>query len=294
MTAAAASGSTPGPASEPGQGRHRGRRRPRRRRPAALAGGTAALIVASAAGYLTLASPGGPASADSRSSPHSSSTPDAAGAPAGPDTAARSRSHALTRTFTEIPGLGPATRAAVPASSRQVLVARGRSKDSSQTTAALWTRTDDGRWRPGEVWSAHNALRGWTRHHHVNDLRSPIGVFTLSDAGGYRADPGSALPYHRSTGFTIGGTGFRGEALRGSFDYVVAIDYNRVPGSSPLDPRQPMGPWRGGGIWLHVDHGGPTHGCVTLPERQMAELLRTLSPHDHPVIVMGDHDSLAK
>ena len=61
------------------------------------------------------------------------------------------------------------------------------------------------------------------------------------------------------------GTGFDGESLAGAFDYVIAIDYNRKRGMSPRDWTRPMGESRGGGIWLHVDHGGPTEGCVSLP-----------------------------
>lgn len=44
---------------------------------------------------------------------------------------------------------------------------------------------------------------------------------------------------------------------------------------------------------MHVDHGGPTHGCVSVSAVHMIELLRTLDPADHPVIVMGDAASLA-
>lgn len=63
----------------------------------------------------------------------------------------------------------------------------------------------------------------------------------------------------------VSGEGFDGEQLEGSFDYVVAIDYNRTPGVTPLDQERPLGQERGGGIWIHVDHGGPTQGCVSLP-----------------------------
>jgi L,D-peptidoglycan transpeptidase YkuD (ErfK/YbiS/YcfS/YnhG family) len=75
---------------------------------------------------------------------------------------------------------------------------------------------------------------------------------------------------------------------------VVAINYNRRPGTSPLDGDRPLGAGRGGGIWFHVDHGGPTHGCVTLSEEHMRDLLTTLDPALHPVVVMGDAASLAR
>ncbi|MFI5812505.1 L,D-transpeptidase family protein [Streptomyces sp. NPDC051643] len=191
------------------------------------------------------------------------------------------------------PGLGPRTLAAIPAKARQVVLVTGRGRNSPISEVALYRRTDTG-WAPGAEWPAHNALRGWTDDHHAGDLRSPIGVFALTDAGGLLADPGSKLPYDRSGGFTTVGTGFEGEPLAGSFDYVVAINYNREPGTSPLDWTRPLGAGRGGGIWLHVDHGGPTHGCVSLAQRHMKELLLTLDPAQHPVVVMGDATSLTR
>ena len=55
-----------------------------------------------------------------------------------------------------------------------------------------------------------------------------------------------------------------------------------------------MGAKRGGGVWLHVDHGGPTHACVSVAKAHMKELLRTLDPDRHPVVVMGYADWLAQ
>jgi L,D-peptidoglycan transpeptidase YkuD (ErfK/YbiS/YcfS/YnhG family) len=193
----------------------------------------------------------------------------------------------------QLAGVGPRTLARIPQQTRQVVLVTGRSRDSSDATVVLYRRTADGGWKPGAAWPAHNAKDGWTTDHHAGDLRSPIGVFTLSDAGGLRSDPGTRLPYHHSGGFDIGGRGFRGEPLAGSFDYVVAIDYNRATGVTPLDWTRPMGASRGGGIWLHVDHGGPTHGCVSVSESHMKQLLATLDPALHPVVVMGDAASLA-
>jgi L,D-peptidoglycan transpeptidase YkuD (ErfK/YbiS/YcfS/YnhG family) len=75
---------------------------------------------------------------------------------------------------------------------------------------------------------------------------------------------------------------------------VVAIDYNRVPGTSPLDEERPLGSDKGGGVWIHVDHDGPTQACISLPRDAMRELLRALDPGKQPVIVMGPADELAR
>lgn len=195
----------------------------------------------------------------------------------------------------EIPGLGPRTRAAIPAGARQAFVVTGESADSNRSAAVLYTR--DGLaadWRAVHTpWPAHNALNGWTAEHWEGDLRSPVGVFTLTAAGGRLDPPATAFPYDLSPDFAVTGEGFHGEPLEGSFDYVIAIDYNRLPGTSPLDHTRPLGQERGGGIWIHVDHGGPTQGCVSVTEDRMKELLGLLDPAQEPVIVMGDAASLS-
>ena len=272
------------------RGRHR-LRRPRRtaRKGVMMAAAGAVGLAALGAGYVVLGRQGGTVAAADDGGHKAASPPSATTrAPAGPGTLGSRDDQPLA-----IPGLGPRTRAAIPAASTQVLVASGKSKNSPDTVVTLWTRTKDGHWHSGASWPAHNALHGWTTSHHAGDLHSPIGVFTLHDAGGFDANPGSKLPYHHSSSFRAGGTGFDGEPLDDAFDYVIAIDYNRVPGTSPLDGTQPLGSGRGGGIWVHVDHGGPTHGCVSVSAAHMVELLRTLSPAAHPVIVMGDRASLA-
>ncbi|MEU0288068.1 L,D-transpeptidase family protein [Streptomyces sp. NPDC052492] len=208
-----------------------------------------------------------------------------------PGAAGTAQGRPATEAPAVIPGLGPRTRAWIPADARQVVVVTGRDRDANHSQAVLYRHTGTG-WAAGAAWPARNALRGWTDDHWAGDLRSPIGVYTLSDAGGRLPDPGTRLPYDRSEGFTVSGTGFEGEPLEGSFDYVVAIDYNREPGTSPLDLTRPLGGDRGGGIWLHVDHDGPTQGCVSLKKEHMRDLLLALDPEAHPVVVMGDAASL--
>ncbi|MFF3753563.1 L,D-transpeptidase family protein [Streptomyces sp. NPDC002018] len=193
----------------------------------------------------------------------------------------------------EIEGLGPETRSRIPQTAGQAVVVRGADADSDRSVVMVYERDPVTGWRrtSGE-WPAHNAREGWTDDHVEGDLRSPIGVFDLTDAGGKLPDPGSKLPYDRGRAFEAEGTGFEGESLEGTFDYVIAINYNRVPGTTPLDWTRPLGQEKGGGIWLHVDHGGPTQGCVALPRPRMRELLRTLDPAKRPVVVMGDAASL--
>ncbi|WP_406054924.1 hypothetical protein OG462_05340 [Streptomyces sp. NBC_01077] len=194
-----------------------------------------------------------------------------------------------------LPGVGPATQAFVPDGTTQALVVTGATADDNTSTATLYERDPAGRW--SEVagsWPAHNALRGWTADHTAGDLRTPIGVFRLGDAGGRLPDPGSRLPYDQDDEFEISGTGFSGEPLEGSFDHVIAIDYNRVPGRTPLDRERPLGDEKGGGVWIHVDHGGPTQACIALEREPLRELIRALDPAKEPVVVMGPASELAR
>lgn len=227
-----------------------------------------------------------------------SSPPPPAGGPshAADNAAARPGPPAAQRAHPgEIPALGTRTRALVPDGTDQALVVTGRAAYSSDSTATMYERDPVRGWMAvAGPWKARNALKGWTDEHWAGDKRSPIGVFGLTDAGGRLPNPGTKLPYHQSEEFLATGRGFRGETLAGSFDYVIAINYNRASGLSPLDEQRPMGWDRGGGVWIHVDHDGPTQACVSLGPDHMRELLRRLDPAKRPVIVMGDGESLAR
>ncbi len=189
----------------------------------------------------------------------------------------------------QIPQVGGQVRRQIPADSRQVVAVYGTGKDSAEATATLFAKRADG-WHGVRTWAAHNGRKGWTSDHHEGDKRSPVGVFTLSDAGGVLSDPDARLPYTASASFQA--PHYWPKPYWHDFDYVIAIDYNRLRGTAPTDPTRPEGQAKGGGIWLHMDHGSGTSGCVSLPKAAMAYLLRTLDPGRHPVIVMGDRADL--
>ncbi|MFW6693329.1 hypothetical protein [Streptomyces sp. MAR4 CNX-425] len=189
-----------------------------------------------------------------------------------------------------LPGVGARLNDEVPAGSRQAVAVYGEGPDSPDATVVLYEKS--GRdWRRLGSWPGHNGKKGWTPDHREGDKRSPVGVFTLSDAGGVLADPGAKLPYTRSPAFAAPRSW--PESYWNDFDLVIAIDYNRVRGTSPLDPTRPRGQEEGGSIWFHLDHGSGTSGCVSIPRAGMTELLTTLDPEKDPVAVMGDRASLA-
>ena len=190
---------------------------------------------------------------------------------------------------TRIPGIGDRLHRRIPANSGQVVAVYGDGRNSADSTAVLYTRHGSV-WDRTRGWTAHNGKKGWTADHHEDDRRSPIGVFTLSDAGGVLADPGARLPYTRDASFAAP----RWWAMSHwhDFDYVIAIDYNRLKGTPPDDPTRPQGDAKGGSIWLHMDHGSGTSACVSVSKPAMRYLLRTLDPRLNPVVVMGDRDDL--
>ncbi|MGW1268374.1 L,D-transpeptidase family protein [Streptomyces sp. NPDC002491] len=188
-----------------------------------------------------------------------------------------------------IPGVGDRLQRRIPAGARQVVAVYGDGRDSADSTVVLYAEHGPN-WVRVRSWPGHNGKKGWALGHRAGDNRSPVGVFTLTDAGGVLVDPGSRLPYTRSASFAAPRWWARSHWH--DFDYVIAIDYNRVKGSPPDDPRRPEGEERGGGIWLHMDHGSGTSACVSLPKAGMEYLLRTLDPDRHPVVVMGDRAAL--
>ncbi|MET8077769.1 hypothetical protein [Streptomyces sp. NPDC005303] len=190
---------------------------------------------------------------------------------------------------TRVPGVGDRLQRRIPVASRQVVAVYGDGKDSPDATVVLYTKRGSG-WHRVRGWPAHNGRKGWTTDHHEGDRRSPVGVFTLSDAGGVLPAPGARLPYTRSA--AIAAPRWWPKSYWHDFDHVIAIDYNRVEGTPPNNQTRPGGYAKGGGIWLHLDHGGGTSACVSVSRSAMRYLLRTLDPDRHPVVVMGDRADL--
>ncbi len=214
--------------------------------------------------------------------------PSSAPAPPATEAGGSPQPHAVP-----VPGLGPQTTARIPADTSQVLVASAPGADS-ETGALRVYRFEDGSWTKLKTFDFHNGTNGWLKDRREGDKTSPIGVFTLSDAGGHLPDPGTKLPYSHEPGLSSSAAVAYGEEYSRVFDYVIAIDYNRVPGTPPTDRTRPLGWDKGGGIWLHLDHDSGTNGCVTLKEEDLRWLLRTLDPDAHPHIAMGPAAELGK
>jgi L,D-peptidoglycan transpeptidase YkuD (ErfK/YbiS/YcfS/YnhG family) len=174
----------------------------------------------------------------------------------------------------------------VPAGSGQAVIVRSPSMSSTTNTMSLWIRTAAGWRQTGTLMAGHDGERGWSAYRKAGDRQTPTGVYSLTAAGGRLPSPGTREQYEHSSSYFHTAGHFLGHNTFGVFDYVVAIDFNRVAGSPVSSTAQPWGPGPGGDIWLHVDNGAPTLGCVTVAEQNMVMILRWLNPAQHPVIVL--------
>src|SRR5699024_7783717 len=133
-----------------------------------------------------------------------------------------------------VPGLKQEYADQIPQETSQVLVATSPDAKSEESTLSFY-RFDDEEWTKLKTFSTHNGSNGWLEDRHEGDRTTPIGVFTLSDAGGYRPDPGTELPYTQDDNLPSSATVAYGPDYASVFDYIIAIDYNRVPGNPPTD-----------------------------------------------------------
>jgi L,D-peptidoglycan transpeptidase YkuD (ErfK/YbiS/YcfS/YnhG family) len=147
----------------------------------------------------------------------------------------------------------------------------------------------------GEVGSG-----GLTTHPSEHRPVTPIGSFTLTQAFGAEANPGTDLPYLRTTSadwwisqpgplyntrqrcsshcqFTQAAPNEHLFYETPAYDYAVVIDYNTGP----------IRQGAGSAFFLHVSNGRPTAGCVSIPQDRLITLLRWLKPAAHPRIVIG-------
>jgi L,D-peptidoglycan transpeptidase YkuD (ErfK/YbiS/YcfS/YnhG family) len=173
----------------------------------------------------------------------------------------------------------------------------------------LW-QLEDGCWaRVGGPWSGWLGAHGFSDHHQEGDATTPTGLYRFGPiVYGNAANPGTKLPYHRlvcgdwwdedptSVAYNTFQHVFCGQAppFRGgsealwtetaAYPSFAVIEYNAGP----------VVPDAGSAIFLHADTGGPTNGCVSLPQTDLDYLLRWLDPADSPSIVMGPSTEIAR
>jgi L,D-peptidoglycan transpeptidase YkuD (ErfK/YbiS/YcfS/YnhG family) len=158
-------------------------------------------------------------------------------------------------------------------------------------------------------WPAWLGQRGVSEHKREGDRTTPSGAFGFQRVMyGVAANPGVRYGYHRIVcgdwwvedsrspyynRFRHVRCGARppfritSEDMSRSptaYRHFAVIDYNT----------NPTVPGRGSGIFLHVSHGNPTLGCVSLPLPQLLTILRWLRPTRQPLIVIGTRASIRR
>jgi L,D-peptidoglycan transpeptidase YkuD (ErfK/YbiS/YcfS/YnhG family) len=146
--------------------------------------------------------------------------------------------------------------------------------------------------------TARLGRNGVSPHHMEGDGTTPAGTFSMTEAFGNAPDPGTRLPYRPvhvndewvsdSTSqyyntWQVGPANGRWSSseklwtFTTAYAYAVVIDYNRFP----------VVPYRGDGIFLHVQTGSPTSGCVAIDRDDLVSIMRWLDPSTSPRIAIG-------
>jgi L,D-peptidoglycan transpeptidase YkuD (ErfK/YbiS/YcfS/YnhG family) len=207
-----------------------------------------------------------------------------------------------------IPGV---RRFAIPSSTRQVIVVTASAWSSRVATLTLWRRSGSG-WRAVVHWPARLGYSGLVvgTQRKQDTGKTPAGSYTITQAFGRRANPGTTISYTKVTddhwwvedrrsvyynqmrlgsrgGFALRTSGFNSSehlARMGTqYDYAAVVDFNR--------PHPVVG--RGAGIFLHAFGTGSTGGCVSVSWSHMRQVLQWLNAGDHPRIVIGTRAWLA-
>lgn len=193
----------------------------------------------------------------------------------------------------------------IPESVRQVIVVTAPRWRSTTGTVLLYQRSGSG-WRRVAAWGARLGYGGLvvgTRRVQGTGT-TPAGAYTITEAFGRQADPGTLLPYTKVTsdhwwvedrrsayynqmrlgsrgGFALRTTGYNASehllSMGAQYDYAAVVDFNR--------PDPVIG--RGAGIFLHAFGTGATGGCVAIRRDRMRLTLRWLKPAQHPWIIIG-------
>lgn len=192
----------------------------------------------------------------------------------------------------------PPPAANIPASTTQLITVRASRLRTTYATLRTWRRVGDC-WKP--VAGPYTARVGWNGlrlDRREGDGTTPLGTFALGPMYGNAPNPGVRYSYTRLrcgdwwvedpaspvyNTFQRIGCGRRPPFRvttpdmskdRTAYAYLAVIRFNMSP----------VVPGRGSGIFLHVQTGNPTNGCVSLRRSQLLRVLRWLSPSASPRI----------
>ena len=221
------------------------------------------------------------------------------GIPGSPQRQPPQRQPATGAASTSAAGAGtPAqTGPADPLAGRQLITVTAASYGATYATFTAYRRSA-GHWRPVlGPWTARIGRNGFAPPglKREGDGRTPSGTFRFGFFFGVQPNPGVRFRYRQSQPYDYwdddpasprynlwvdqryANPGLNPEPMDVSgYDYGAVIGYNtaRTPGL-------------GSAIFLHVNIGIATAGCVTLPQGELLRVMRWLNPARSPRIRMG-------
>jgi L,D-peptidoglycan transpeptidase YkuD (ErfK/YbiS/YcfS/YnhG family) len=205
------------------------------------------------------------------------------------------------------PNLANELAAPVPAASRQLITAEAASSRATSATARIWARTDLC-WAPaGGPYTARVGRNGVRRNKHEGDGSTPAGTFAIGrKMYGNSKNPGVSYPYVRLRC----GDWWVEDSKSPAYNTFQRIGCGRTPPFKVTTPdlstsprayahfavieynMHPVVPGRGSGIFLHVQIGKATSGCISLRRPALIHVLRWLDPNALPQIAIGATGSL--
>jgi L,D-peptidoglycan transpeptidase YkuD (ErfK/YbiS/YcfS/YnhG family) len=194
-----------------------------------------------------------------------------------------------------------------PSASSQLITVAAPNRRATYATARTWTRVD-ACWVPtGGPYTARVGRNGVRKNKREGDGATPAGTFPIGRRMyGNSPDPGVAYPYVRLrcgdwwvedskspayNTFQRVGCGYRPSfkvttpdlsTSPRAYAHLAVIEYNMHPVVSG----------RGSGIFLHVQIGNATSGCISLRRAALVHVLRWLDPQALPQIAVGTAASL--
>ena len=195
-----------------------------------------------------------------------------------------------------IPEVGISSTVASRRSSQIITVV---SKGGSYGELAFWEKDNNGKWNLIDKVSARLGQNGMKSASEVYEMdkSTPTGIYSLTEAFGINADPGSKIRYRQLDGseywvddvnsefyntMQFGDANGRWESaeklisFEGYYNYSLVIDYNRWP----------VVPGKSSAIFLHCDLGSYTYGCVAIPQENLVNIINRLDPEKDPFIIM--------
>ena len=194
-----------------------------------------------------------------------------------------------------------------PASARQLVTVEAKLARTTYAELRTWRRAG-GCWvAVGGPHTARLGKNGLSANRREGDGTTPTGVFRIGRTMyGNEPNPGVRFRYRRLrcgdwwdedprsptyNTFQHVPCGQKppfGGASEGMwqqprpYPFLAVIEYNT----------RPAVPYKGSGIFLHAETGGPTIGCVSIRKEALRAVLRWLRPDADPVIAIGTRRQL--